>query len=367
LDSALKYTDADSYYDLRIIYYDKADNLIRLHQYKAAQVCADSVLSLDKLVNNKANFVDAYSLMSRIAVENGDYKKAFEYKELEKNINDSIIGVERSASVAELEEKYNQANNEKIIVDLAKQKQLYLLLAITALLFVVIITLFLRQQSLKNKKEILEAEQRLNRARMNPHFLFNSLTALQKIALSNSNGISLATNLSKFSNIMRATLESTYKEYTTIEQEIEFLQEYLDVQKNRFSTEFIYDIIAGDNVEINELLIPPMLIQPFIENSIEHGFNNIADTPKIIIEFAIVNSDLQISITDNGKGFTQSDSNKTHISRATQIIKERLYLLNLKQKTKARFFVDNNKNEKGVTAKIYLPVFYKDDYKTSLS
>ncbi len=366
LDSALKYTSEDSYYDLRLIYYDKADLFIRLHQYNAAQICADSVLALDKVVKNNANIVDAYALMSKIAQEKGDYKKAFEYKELEKNINDSITSIERSASVAELEEKYNQANNEKTIVDLAKQKQLYLSLAITAMLFVVIITLFLRQQSLRNKKEILEAEQRLNRARMNPHFLFNSLTALQKIALDNNNGQSLATNLSKFSNIMRATLESTYKEYITIEQEIEFLYEYFDVQKNRFTTSFFYEVTAAENVEINELLIPPMLIQPFIENSIEHGFNGINYGAKIIVEFTIINNELLISIADNGVGLINIKKDATHISRANQIIKERLYLLNLKQKTKARFFIENNESDKGVAAKIYLPILYKDDYKTSL-
>ncbi len=366
LDSAIKYTDADSYYDLRLIYYDKADLLIRLHQYTAAQICADSVLALDKVVNNKANIVDAYALMSKIAQEKGDYKKAFEYKELEKNINDSITSKARSASVAELEEKYNQASNEKTIIDLAKQKQLYLLLAIAALLFLIIIALFLRQQSLKSKKEILEAEQRLNRARMNPHFLFNSLTALQKIALSNSSGLSLANNLAKFSNIMRATLESTYKEYITIEQEVEFLHEYLSVQRNRFSSPFFYDIVVAENVEINEILIPPMLIQPFIENSIEHGLDNINYDAKIAVEFSITNSELEITITDNGKGLAAA-GNSTHISRANQIIKERLYLLNLKQKTNARFSIKNNENTNGVSAKIFLPVLYVDDNKTSLT
>lgn len=367
LDSAMKYTNPNNYYDLRLIYYDKADLLIRLHKYNEAQIAADSVLALDKVVKNSANIVDAYALMSKIAQEKGDYKKAFEYKDLEKNINDSITSIERSASVAELEEKYNQANNEKTIVDLAKQKQLYLLLAITALLFVVIIALFLRQQSLKNKKEILEAEQRLNRARMNPHFLFNSLTALQKIALTNNNGLSIASNLSKFSNIMRATLESTYKEYITIEQEIEFLYEYLDVQKNRFTNPFEYDIINAEDLEINELIIPPMLIQPFIENSIEHGFKDIKGSAKITISFAITNKELLITIEDNGTGFIETDNNTSHISRASQIIKERLYLLNLKQKTKARFVIKNNESFNGVIAKIYLPVLYKDDNKTYLT
>lgn len=359
LDSALKYTDAESYYDLRLIYYDKADLLIRLHQYELAQICADSVLALDKVVKNMANIADAYALISKISQEKGDFKKAFKYKELEKNISDSLTNTERSASVAELEKKYNQATNEKIIIDLAKQKQLYLLLAITALLFVAIVTLFLRQQSLKNKKEILEAEQRLNRARMNPHFLFNSLTSLQQIALTENNGEKIAADLSKFSNIMRATLESTYKEYITIEEEIEFLYEYLSVQQNRFANDFSYNIVVDENIDINELLIPPMLIQPFVENSIEHGFRNIDYAAIISIKFTMLTSELQIAIEDNGKGFVETKSTTVHTSRANQIVKERLYLINLKQKANARFTIENSEKNTGTKVKIYLPILYK--------
>ncbi len=361
LDSAIQYTDTKNYFELRLIYYDKADLLVQMHRYDAAQTCADSVLLLDKLVENKANMADAYALISRIAKEKGDYKKALEYKELEKGLNDSLTNLERTASVAELEEKYNQAKNEKTIVDLAKQKQLYFSFAIAALLVAVIIALFLRQQSLKNKKEILEAEQRLNRARMNPHFLFNALTSLQKIALKENDKNKWVSSLSKFSNIMRATLESTYKEYITIEQEMEFLYEYFEVQTNRFANGLLYEVIAEDTVEVNELFIPPMLIQPFVENSIEHGLNNIDYPASIQVYFTIVNDELLITIKDNGKGLQQvAKSSTTHISRANQIIQERIYLLNLKQKSKARYLVKEDAKQKGVVVKLYLPLLYKE-------
>ena len=361
LDSAIKYTETTNYYDLRLIYFDKADILVELHQYEAAQKCADSVLNYDKIVENN-NIVDAYSLLSKIKEGKGDYKKALAYKVLEKNLNDSLTNIERTANVAELEEKYNQAKNEKTIVDLAKQKQLYFSLAIAALLLTVIIALFLRQQSLKNKKNILEAEQRLNRARMNPHFLFNALTSLQKIALTENDKNKWVSSLSKFSNIMRATLESTYKEYITIEQEIEFLFEYFEVQTNRFTNGLLYEVIAEDTVEVNELFIPPMLIQPFVENSIEHGLNNIDYAASIQVDFTIVSNELLITIKDNGKGLETANTktNTTHISRANQIIQERIYLLNLKQKSKARFLVEEDNEQKGVIVKLYLPLLYKE-------
>ena len=133
-----------------------------------------------------------------------------------------------------------------------------MLLALAGLLGVAAIAFFLRQQSLKHKKNILD--------------------------------------------IMRETLESTYKEYVTIEQEIDFLNEYLEVQKIRFPQTFSYEVVADKELEIDELQIPAMIIQPFVENSIEHGFVGVDYAGKIAVHFAKDNKELLIQITDNGKG-----------------------------------------------------------------
>jgi len=273
--------------------------------------------------------------------------------------------VEKSKQVTELERKYSQAKNEKAIKELAQQKRIYVLLAIAGLLGLTVLGFFIRQQSLKNKQKILETEQRLNRARMNPHFFFNALSSLQAFALQDNDGKSMATNLSKFSHIMRETLESTYKEYVTIEQEKDFLQEYLSLQKMRFPQKFTYEITSGDSIAPDEMLIPAMILQPFVENSIEHGFTGITYTGHISIQFEKPGNDLEIKISDNGKGLsTIAKEEGGHISRASQIIKDRIYLLNLKLKTKASFTIENNKNEKGVTVLIRLPLLYKHNTKS---
>ena len=236
-----------------------------------------------------------------------------------------------------------------------------MLLAIAGLLAAIAVGFFLRQQSLKHKQRILETEQRLNRARMNPHFFFNALASLQSFALRENDGKALASNLSKFSHIMRETLESTYKEYVTIEQEIEFLNEYLEVQKIRFPQTFSYEVNADSNLDIDELQIPAMIIQPFVENSIEHGFVGVDYPGKVTVNFTSENKELLIQITDNGKGLsTTAKENNEHISRASQIIKDRIYLLNIKLKTKAGFSIDNNSTGNGVFVKIHLPLLYKD-------
>ena len=361
LDSSFTYIDQNDYENLRLNYFDKADILFSLQKYNEAERLADSAFHYARLLQNNAFIADVYELSSRIAKEKGDFKKAFNFKELANNITDSIRNVEKTEAVTELERKYTQVKNENIIKDLDNKKQLYLFLAIAGLLAATTIAFFLRQQSLTHKKNILETEQRLNRARMNPHFFFNALTALQRLALKENNGQAMASNLSKFSNIMRETLESTYKEYVSIEQEIAFLNEYLELQKIRFPETFSYEVNADKNLEIDELLIPAMIIQPFVENCIEHGFVGVEYPGNVTVHFKAEKKALLIQITDNGKGFNASlKENNEHISRASQIIKDRIYLLNIKLKTKAGFSIDNNTTGNGVIVKIHLPLLYKN-------
>ncbi|MBL0146904.1 MAG: histidine kinase [Chitinophagaceae bacterium] len=363
LDSGYLFIDKTDSIDLFDYHANKASLLDELKNYKEAALYADSSLFFAKKTAHILTISQSYNLISKIAQAQGDYKKALEYSNFERVILDSISNVDKTEAVAELEKKYNQAKNENTIKDLDKKKQFYLFLAIAGLLAATAIGFFLRQQQLKHKKNILETEQRLNRARMNPHFFFNALTTLQKFALKENDGQAMASNLSKFSNIMRETLESTYKEYVTIEQEMEFLNEYLEVQKIRFPKAFTYEVSADKNLDIDELQIPAMIIQPFVENSIEHGFAG-ADYPgNVSIKFASENKELLIEIKDNGKGLnTTVKENNEHISRASQIIKDRIYLLNIKLKTKAGFRIDNAEGG-GVIVKIHLPLLYKENKK----
>ncbi|MEY2830566.1 MAG: hypothetical protein RIQ33_2424 [Bacteroidota bacterium] len=363
LDSAFKYIDNSLLGDKRVNYYDKADLCIEMKNFKEADRFADSSLYYDKQLKSPSYMAESYELKAKIAELKNDYKTALSFKELAKAITDSISNVDRTAAVTLLEKKYNQAKNESTIKDLAQKQQLYLMLAIIGFFAAIAFAFYLRQQSLQHKKNILETEQRLNRARMNPHFFFNALTSLQKFALSDGNGEAMASNLSKFSNIMRETLESTYKEYVTIEQEMDFLNEYMEVQKMRFPTSFTYEINAANDIEIDEVLIPSMIIQPFVENAIEHGFSGINYPGKMGINFMKNNTEILIEIIDNGKGLnTTPKENNEHISRASQIIKDRIYLLNIKLKTKAGFSIDNN-TDKGVIVKIHLPLLYKSELK----
>jgi tetratricopeptide (TPR) repeat protein len=345
---------------LATLYGDKGNAYLNLNNFTAARQYADSFMRYCRLDAFPPMIANAYNLQYEIENKVGNYQGAMLAMQHEKKIRDSITTEERTRAVTELERKYNQAKNEKTISELVLQRKIYLLLAAAGLLALVAVGFFLRQQNLKHKQTILETEQRLNRARMNPHFFFNALATLQSIALKDNDGKALAGNLSKFSHIMRETLESTYNDYVTIEQEMEFLTEYLELQKIRFPEKFSYRLQAAAALEIDELQVPSMIVQPFVENSIEHGFSGINYPGTIAVDFSQKGDDLVIVITDNGMGLHHSNKgNSDHISRASQIIRDRIYLLNLKLKTKSSFSIDNNPAGQGVMVKIVFPLMYK--------
>ena len=341
-------------------YSKKSEAFYKQQNFVMAERFADSALVYAEAFNPQM-MVGAYQTIYQAAKANNNIAKSLSAYEKMAALNDSLFSIEKNKAISELEKKYNQAKNEKTITELAQEKRIYLLFAIAGFLGLLALGFFIRQQSLKSKQRILETEQRLNRARMNPHFFFNALGSLQSFAMQENDGKALAINLSKFSHIMRETLESSYKEYVTIEQEIDFLNEYLELQKIRFPQKFTYEINAGNDLEPHELLIPSMIIQPFAENSIEHGFSGINYAGHLQVNFTKAGKEVKIEVSDNGAGFSDKQKNEGHISRASQIIKDRIYLLNAKLKTKARFSIDNTLTGKGTLVLIFLPVILKNE------
>ena len=158
---------------------------------------------------------------------------------------------------------------------------------------------------------------------------------------------------------MRQSLESTFNEMDTVENEIAFLTDYLELQKLRSENRFSYEFNVDDKIEASELLVPGMILQPFVENSIEHGFKNKGSEGIITIDFKLIANVLQIVIQDNGDGLHVNESHKGYPSRATQIIKDRLYLLNKKYKTNASFVIENRAAGDGFKVVVSLPIIYR--------
>ncbi|MES2418976.1 MAG: histidine kinase [Bacteroidota bacterium] len=181
----------------------------------------------------------------------------------------------------------------------------------------------------RNKKKLVEKEQQKNtaklqlnsiRSQLNPHFLFNALSGIQN--LMNKNEIDNANKyLSKFARLTRNVLDD--KELISLSQEKTLLDDYLQMEQLRFG--FKYEINRSEELDLDNIEIPSMLLQPFVENAVKHGISQKASDGKIMITFIKQANDLVLTVTDNGSGF---DSEKKNNGLGLPLSDSRIELLN---------------------------------------
>ena len=197
-----------------------------------------------------------------------------------------------------------------------------------------------RQLAHEKEKEVLQlsndlASSRLSalRAQMNPHFLFNAMNSIQQFTLA---GDTDQANLyiSKFSTLLRSVLQSSGKNFITLEDEISQISLYLDIEKLRMGNEFTYDLDIDEELETDAVQIPVMLIQPFVENALKHGLATKAGGKHLSIKMTLGADSLKLRITDNGIGREKANALRQsqekylpHESSGIRLVRERLQLL----------------------------------------
>ncbi len=181
------------------------------------------------------------------------------------------------------------------------------------------------------EKQMTEVERQALRSQMNPHFIFNALNAIQGYI---AQGDKLAANryLSRFSKLIRSALQHSRVTKVPLEDDLASLKNYLELEQMRFKGGFDFQIKVADEIDTAEVTIPPMLIQPFVENAIVHGLANKEGNGKIDIDFQRKNDKLFITVTDNGIGIETSKKLKagiasSHKSVGMTITKHRLEML----------------------------------------
>jgi hypothetical protein len=197
------------------------------------------------------------------------------------------------------------------------------------------------QLALKESKLMLEKE--LNKttltsikAQMNPHFIFNALNTIQSYVYMNDKK-NAGIYISKFSDLTRSILEMSNKETISVYEEITTLELYLSLEKMRFEDSFEYAIQVSDKLEVDKIMLPSMLIQPYVENAVKHGLLHKKSNRELHIYFEQEHQFLKIIIDDNGIGRKQSEAlksanNKGHQSFAMEANKKRLEILLQKHK-----------------------------------
>ncbi|MDO6434459.1 histidine kinase [Flavitalea sp. BT771] len=174
----------------------------------------------------------------------------------------------------------------------------------------------------QQKKGKLETEIKALHAQLNPHFVFNALNSIQ--GLINKGEIDKANNyLADFANLMRDVLNGNNNENNELYREIQTLESYMKLEQLRF--QFVYKIDTGKITNLSEIQIPSLLLQPLVENAVKHGISALQDKGRIEIVFSQSNNDMQVRITDNGKGF---DIHHASQGYGLKLTRQRIALIN---------------------------------------
>lgn len=259
--------------------------------------------------------------------------------------------------LAEIEARIGQLEKEKALQnEVLRRKNWfnYSLMASTGILALLagLILFTLYKLRIKNKKIALQSLRR----EMNPHFIFNSLNSVNHF-ISSHDELEANRYLTRFSTLMRKVMENSKDDFIALNQELELIQNYLELEKSRFPEKFDYEIHVAENV--NETIpFPVMLLQPFLENSIWHGLRYKDEKGWVKVNFVQENNELLISIEDNGIGIAQSEAQKTthqkkRKGRGMHNTKERIKLLNELYGKKISYTItDKQKPEQGVLVTI---------------
>lgn len=293
-------------------------------------------------------YYKVYKAMGKTEVALQYFEQANEVRE-QNDHSDVNQGISRMKEEYETEKK--QAENRQLkrdneLKDLQIRQRNYLVYGsiILLVLISIIAVIIIRNNRLKSEKATMEMEQRLLQSQMNPHFTFNVLHAIHTYMLKKDTEES-GKLLTSFARLVRAILQHSSKDSIPLSDELNWLRDYIRLQQLRFTDSFNYTIEVDEELSSENVLLPPMLIQPFIENAIEHGFSDSDKSGELHISYKKTDKELEITISDNGKGFPtgehQMREKKDHESVAIQITEKRIQLLNKKRKGAFKFEISS--------------------------
>jgi tetratricopeptide (TPR) repeat protein len=315
------------------------------------------------------NRIDFLALLAELQEKQSDYKNCIVTLKEYQHLKDSLHEKEKLEAISKQEVLFDTKRKEQQIkiaeqalmfseFELKRQKDLLILAVFSFVLTGFIVLLLIYRYRLKSKNRQITLENKMLRSQMNPHFMFNALGAIQNYMLEHSSMESII-YLLDFSKLMRNILDASRAEEITIEKEIETLDSYLKLQQLRFSNKFEYQINIDQGIDVGNTSLPPMLLQPFIENAIEHGMRKFTDNKKGFIQLDIKKSvnKIQLQISDNGPGFNMQNITKKpeHISHAMDITKERIRAINHGKKFKITMHI-KNEAEQGIVVNFEIQI-----------
>lgn len=316
-----------------------------------------------------------YRDISDLHLKNKNISEAYVNFVLYKQVSDSIVSTQNAEAMAIARARYevDTNNREMQVLSLRYKNQKLLFFGVSGLLLLAIIIglLIYNRSKINTQRRISEMNRKISeitqanlRQQMNPHFIFNTLNSIQYYMYQHDK---LATNiyLTKFSSLMRKILENSQNTSVTLQDELDALTLYLDLESIRFKDKFEFKIIVDEEIDTLLYKIPTMLIQPYVENSICHGVMPGETKGFISIDLKLESDYISCKIEDNGIGREAAQENKkkrghNHNSLGTRIASSRLDLVNALYGTSLKTIYtdlkDGNGEPKGTRVEIHIPI-----------
>jgi tetratricopeptide (TPR) repeat protein len=316
---------------------------LKQNKPKIAIEKASNSITLFVIIGSKTKLSEAYQTLAQGYEKTNNFQLALTGYKKYVAYRDSVYNEANQKIIHEMQAKYDHEVNQKQLVILEKENLLkskkltqnrwmLINIIIVFVLIIILVAFYIRQNKIKQTQIQQNTKHQLFRAQMNPHFIFNALASVQKFVIDNNKELG-SSYITRFGRLMRKTLENSTREFVPLSDEIEILKDYIAFQQLRFNNSFTFNFKIDSSIESDIIEIPPMLIQPLIENAIEHGISTI-DNGKIDLTFSLHDKYLMVVIEDNGIGINRNNAKRdlNHESMAISIIKERIKLLTKSRK-----------------------------------
>jgi len=316
-----------------------------------------------------------YEDISMLYARMGDYKSAYDNFRLHSLYSDSLMSKSYQEKLFNTRLQYEAVKKAQDLemLNLRLERNRYLIYGLVAgiALLLILGTLLIFRSRYKATqrieamgRKILELTQANLRQQMNPHFIFNTLNSIQYYVFQNDK---IASNnyMTKFASLIRKTLENSRNTSIPIQDELETLRLYLELEALRFKEKFSWSIEVDDEIDTLSYRIPTMLIQPYVENAITHGLMNKEDNGYILVKMEQKEDSILCTIEDNGIGRKRSrelqmEKNQNHVSLGTSITENRLRLVHevygKNMKVKYTDLVDEKGKACGTRVEISIPI-----------
>lgn len=316
-----------------------------LGNHKLATAFADSAVEIFREIQQMGELFPSLYYQSEIHEKAGNTAKALEVFQEFHHLQDSVHSEETKNITEQMRAKFEtdealkdkqlaELEAEKSAAESARNRNLLFAAIAVAILILIIGFLYVNRLQAQKKAQMLQVESDLRESRMkairsqlNPHFIFNALNSIQYLFYSGDKKTA-SQFMGDFATLMRNVLEMSAKSDVTIAEERKMLTHYLDLEKMRMENAFDYSFEIDETLDAEEVKLPTMLLQPYVENAVKHAFQGMKEGGKLTISIAKQNQDLLVKIEDNGVGLNDAEKDSSHQSFSSDANAERVQMIN---------------------------------------